>query len=320
MSQGQHNVKNLAYYRKLFAELNVSSSQKKGQAYYKPILLLSVIDLIAQGLVYENKITVSDDLINTFEKYWINLASGSYKGGLHYPFFHLQSEGFWHLEFKAQMKLQPKTLKKLKEIVDHASLDEELFDLLQDQFSRAELVDTLIAVWFSASRRELEDILSINTNFQKSITEEIEKFSDFLNRETPPKFIFKRSVVRNAFFRKAVVHIYDYRCAFCRVRVIKDISQNIVDGAHIKPFSRFYDSTIANGISLCKNHHWAFDQGWFAIDEDYKIRVSPNLLEDSANAKPMREFDREPIFLPALQLYFPKLEALQWHRLNVFRE
>ncbi len=320
MSQGQNNLKNLAYYCKIFAGLNVSSNQKRGQAYYKPILLLSVIDLIAQGLVNDNIIPVSDDLINTFEKYWINLASDSYKGGLHYPFFHLQSEGFWHLDFKEPMKLQPKTLKKLKEIVNYAFLDEELFDLLQEPFFRAELVDTLIAVWFSANRRELEDILNINSSFQNSITEEIENFSNGKNVDSEPQFILKRSVVRNAFFRKAVVHLYDYRCAFCRLKVIKEISQNIVDGAHIKPFSRFYDSTIPNGISLCKNHHWAFDQGWFYIDEDYKIRVSRNLVEDSPNAKPMREFDRESILLPTLQLYFPKIEALEWHRLNVFRE
>jgi putative restriction endonuclease len=31
--------------------------------------------------------------------------------------------------------------------------------------------------------------------------------------------------------------------------------------------------SIANGLALCKNHHWAFDHGWFGVDEDYRIVI-----------------------------------------------
>ena len=36
-----------------------------------------------------------------------------------------------------------------------------------------------------------------------------------------PRFYLTKSAVRNAFFRKAVVHTYDYKCAFCRLKVIE---------------------------------------------------------------------------------------------------
>lgn len=308
-----NSQRDIVYYSKLFANLNVSSSRQRGNAHYKPILLLSVIDLIAQGIIVDNRILVSDELINTFNKYWNLLASGSYKGGLHYPFFHLQTEGFWYLELKPVFNgIQPKTTKKLKESVEYAFLDSQLFDLLADSIFRQELVDTLVAVWFSANKKELEDILQVNREFHDS------PLFDLDNTDKDQKTVLRKSVIRNAFFRKAIVHIYDYRCAFCRLKVTREINQNIVDGAHIKPFSEFYDSKIDNGLALCKNHHWAFDRGWFSVDEDYRIIVASDFKEESPNAKPMKEFHQEMIFLPNDEIYYPSREALQWHRNNKF--
>ncbi|MCL1475428.1 HNH endonuclease [Argonema antarcticum] len=315
----QQENKNLAYYCKVFSELNVSSSRQRGAAHYKPILLLSVIDLISQELITDNRIAVSEDLIETFEKYWNILASASYKGGLHYPFFHLQSDDLgWELTFKSGFNgLQPKTTNKLKEAVEYAKLDEPLFDLLQDPLTRTELIDCLIASWFSSNRRQIEDIIQINQDFQSITQEQIGTESK--NFDEQPKIVLRKSVIRNAFFRKAIVHIYDYKCAFCRLRVMRTLTQNIVDGAHIKPFAQFFDSRINNGLSFCKNHHWAFDQGWFGIDDEYRIIVADDLQEESPNAKPMEAFQNEHILLPSSEKYFPSLEALQWHKRNVFK-
>lgn len=72
------------------------------------------------------------------------------------------------------------------------------------------------------------------------------------------------------------------------MKVTMSIKQNIVDGAHIKPFAKFSDNRIDNGISLCKNHHWAFDKGLFTIYDNYKIIVSNNFQEESPNSKPMK--------------------------------
>ena len=98
------------------------------------------------------------------------------------------------------------------------------------------------------------------------------------------------------------------------MKVIDTLSQNIVDGSHIKPFSQFYDDRINNGISLCKNHHWAFDRFWFTLDDDYTVIVDDKLKEQSPNAKPIREFRGDRIILPSQQQYYPRLDALEWHR------
>ena len=80
-------MNSLRFYCEKFSKLKVSSSRKRGNAQYKPILLLTVIDLIMRGVITNNQIFVSDELIQAFNKYWNVIGSQSYKGGLHYPFF-----------------------------------------------------------------------------------------------------------------------------------------------------------------------------------------------------------------------------------------
>lgn len=99
-----------------------------------------------------------------------------------------------------------------------------------------------------------------------------------------------------------------------RNQILDSLGQNIVDGSHIKPFSQFYNDRIDNGLSLCKNHHWAFDRFWFTINDDYTIIVADNLREDSPNARLMREFGGDRIILPAQVQYYPRQDSLQWHR------
>lgn len=311
------NKKSLVDYCDRFAELNVSANKKRGTAQYKPILLLTVIDLIAQGIIQDNKITVSENLVNTFDLYW-EILNSDYKGGLHYPFLHLQSEGFWHLTFKSDFNgLQPKTVNKLKQAVEYASLDEELFHLLQESTPRQLLVDTLIGVWFSASKNPIDELILINKKFQLSKDELATNSLNDLTQEK--KFYLKKTLLRNAFFRKTVVHIYNYKCAFCQLKITRSFIQNIVDGAHIKPLAQFYDNRLDNGISFCKNHHWAFDNDLFTIDDEYKIIVSSSFQEESPHDKAMKSFHGTSILLPDFNEFAPRLEALHWHRKNVFR-
>ncbi|MBN3949436.1 MAG: HNH endonuclease [Nostoc sp. NMS7] len=321
-AQQAENQRSLVYYCECFSKIKVYKTQKKGDALNKPILLLSIIDLITQDLIIDNRITISDELIDTFKRYWEVLASSTFKGSdFALPFFHLKNDQgkFWHLKYSSEYDGgRPQTIPKLKEDVDYAYLDDELFNLIQDEISRQILIDALVSAWLPPEDNRIEDFLNINQNFQ-DVPLEIDKTIDSSNLDANPRWRLRKAVIRNAFFRKAIVNIYDYKCAFCGLKVTKSVSQNIVDGAHIKPFSQFYDSIIHNGIALCKNHHWAFDRGWFAVDEQYKIIVSNDLEEASPHAKPMKDFHGETIVLPNTEQHFPELEALQWHRQNIFQ-
>lgn len=324
MSTGQQpKNKNLAYYSECFSQIKVYKNQKQGgEALNQPVLLLSVIDLIAQGLIRDNLIHSSDELINTFKKYWTLLTSDPFESSdFALPFFHLKNRKpkFWYLKFSEQYDGgRPQTINTLRQAIDCAKIDDELFYLLKDTDARKELIDTLITAWFLSSQKQLDDILNINQSLQNSSLGELENL-ELPNAEQQPKIYLRKSFVREAFFRKSIVHLYDYRCAFCRLKVTRTLKQSIVDGAHIKPFSEFYDSQVNNGLSLCKNHHWAFDKGWFTIDNQYKIIVASDLEEESPYNRSMKEFQGEFILLPTTEQYFPRLEAIQWHRKNVFK-
>lgn len=201
-------------------------------------------------------------------------------------------------------------------MVEYAYLDDELWSLLQNESDRTVLTHTLINSWFSDRTQDIEQLLQVNA---------FAELQDQLQRSggkvyQPEELEDEQAViVRDGAFRKIVVSTYNQRCAFCGLQILDSLGQNIVDGSHIKPFSQFYDDRINNGLSLCKNHHWAFDRFWFTINDDYTIIVSDNLREDSPNARPMREFRGDRIILPSQQQYYPRLDSLQWHRQEFLR-
>ena len=311
--------KDLRLYSKIFSRLRVSRSW--GTAPHKPILLLAVIELIGQGTLRQNQVYLSPELIAAFLKYWTRLGTESHRSDIALPFFHMQSEGFWHLkanpgfELVLSSRVRLKTIAALKDAVLYAFLDDELFNLLQDPTARTVLTTVLVTSWFSDRVVQIEGLLQINS-FQ-DLQDRLQKEGGAVYR---PEDLEDEAelVVRDAAFRRIVVSVYEHRCAFCGMQVFSSLNQSIVDGAHIMPFSKFRDDRINNGLSLCKNHHWAFDRGWFSINDDFRILVSNDLRERSPNAKPMEEFHGERLLVPIQEKYMPRPEALRWHRENVF--
>ena len=58
--------------------------------------------------------------------------------------------------------MQLRTFKALKQAVQYAYLDLELFEILQEPAFRAELTSTLIDSWFSDKTQQLEHSLAFN--------------------------------------------------------------------------------------------------------------------------------------------------------------
>lgn len=320
-------LKDLRYYIKKFSNLRVDRA--RGVAPHKPILLLAIIELIAQSSIRKNQIYPTPELISTFHKYWTHLGSSSHHSSIHLPFFHLKSEGFWHLlpnpgfEAAVSKGTQPKSVAALRDAVKYASFDQELFQLLQESDARPVLISALTQKWFSEKTENINQLLNINAFEEEVKALEAVQLKLFEKKDAVYRVDEindeEKAIVRNAAFRKNIVKIYEHRCAICRLKIIDHNGQNIVDGAHIKPFAEFYDDRFDNGLSLCKNHHWAFDHGWFGITDDYKILVPHERLHEEvpADTKAMRDFHGEKILLPAQEMYNPRISSLQWHRENL---
>ncbi|MBW4659915.1 MAG: HNH endonuclease [Drouetiella hepatica Uher 2000/2452] len=311
-------TKDLSFYVKKFSKLRVDRAHGS-VAPHKPILLLSVIELLQQGEIQQNQIFLSAELISTFLKYWTHLGSDIHRSDIALPFYHLTGDGFWHLspnpgfESTIAAKVKLKSLTALRNAVNYAFLDDDLFNLLYDSESRSYLITAIVQEWFSEWEREFQTLYQVDA-FQEFQLRLFEKGGETYSVEDLADEA--KTVVRDAAFRKIVVSLYGQRCAFCRLRIISLDSQNIVDGAHIKPFSEFRDDRFDNGLALCKNHHWAFDRGWFGINEDYRIIIPHDRFteESPQDTRSMKDFDGELINLPTQATHYPRLESLDWHR------
>ena len=92
----------LEKYIKKFSSLRTNKGKNRypaltvHRAPHKPFLLLSVMDLIALGIIIENFIEPSLDLLETFNRYWSLVMPVVSKTTMAHPFPRLQTDGFWH--------------------------------------------------------------------------------------------------------------------------------------------------------------------------------------------------------------------------------
>lgn len=142
------------------------------------------------------------------------------------------------------------------------------------------------------------------------------------------KIISKEVSVRKRGFRQAVIEAYDFSCSFCGLN-IQSPNSNIweVEAAHIVPHSMNGKDELLNGLCLCRLHHWAFDVGWFSINEDYKIIISSKTanLRDNQGLINKKHFlspfsNDSLINLPKNKEVFPHISAINWHRINIFHK
>ncbi len=124
---------------------------------------------------------------------------------------------------------------------------------------------------------------------------------------------------REARFRLNIVSLYNYTCALTGYRLLTITSGSIIDAAHIHQFADSRNNDIRNGIALCKNAHWLFDNGLWTIDDDYTVKVAlGRFTEHSPDQKPLSDYHGRLIRLPSNPALFPDPDHLDWHRKKKF--
>ena len=129
--------------------INIKQAKIRGEVIVaKPVLLLAIIDGIGNDLFNGNEIHLTDWL----ESHYIMLMQKYMKSSqfdkptdISNPFWHLQSDGFWHLQLakNPQEGITP-SKRWLKENVSYAYFDEDLWLLLKDSVWRLKLRDYII--------------------------------------------------------------------------------------------------------------------------------------------------------------------------------
>lgn len=134
-------------------------------------------------------------------------------------------------------------------------------------------------------------------------------------RETQPLYITAPVKERRGqgAFRVMVLDAYQRRCSVTGERTLP-----VVEAAHIQPYVSPASNHVQNGIALREDVHTLFDEGYVAVDEDYRFLVSPRLREDYENGREYYRFHGQPIHLPERQALAPSKDAIRWHLENVF--
>ena len=108
----------------------------------KTALIIAVIESIAAGEIKGNQIRFQD-IENRYTRKLEEWQTE--KTPLKYPFFHLESDGFWHLKWKGNppdKRLSP-SAKFLRENVDFAFFDNALWDILQEEEAREGYIESI---------------------------------------------------------------------------------------------------------------------------------------------------------------------------------
>ena len=135
---------------------NLRTSKQRGAvAPHKATLLLSVMDLIKDGVIKSNEIELTDLLEQKFMLNWKKYVGGSdiFKPNIALPFFYMHSEPFWTLvphyggeEVITQLRqTNPSSIMVLHNNFKYAVINKQVFSLLQDNYYSKIITETLIA-------------------------------------------------------------------------------------------------------------------------------------------------------------------------------
>jgi putative restriction endonuclease len=71
---------------------------------------------------------------------------------------------------------------------------------------------------------------------------------------------------------------------------------------------------VRNGLALCKNAHWLFDNGLRTLGDDYRVQVAQGaFVEAGAESLRLAAYHGARILLPEERGLWPDPVHLAWH-------
>ena len=143
----------LQNYIYLFQNLHVNK-QKRMCAPHKAVMLISVIELIGEGVINSNQIEFSEELEARFKRNWQRYVGESdvFKPRAGTLFWHLRSEPFWTLipfiggedTLESLKRTNPYSSGTIRQHIKFAVIDKQLFEIMKNVETRDLLIYTLV--------------------------------------------------------------------------------------------------------------------------------------------------------------------------------
>ena len=159
------------------------------------------------------------------------------------------------------------------------------------------------------TQRDLDAAVVLETSREQAPFFLVDEAASFIESRT-------KRVARSVAFRETVNELYACSCAVCGSGLRSPLGKTEVDAAHIVPRARLGPDDARNGLSLCKRHHWAFDNGLFGISDSMAIIVPTAVMTIPQNIG-LKELSGRLIYPPSDCSLTPHCDALEWHRENV---
>ena len=273
---------------------------------HKPLLLLTVLDIAEQSDLPADILPLSPELAFRFLTYWtVVTARRAARPDVRLPFHHLQSDGFWTSCDEAG---NPSPDRKLTRF---ARLSSSFVAFARDPGCRDRARRLLVTQYFRPSERiALAEMLRISVSAAESTAEQGAAYA------SPGE---ARQAGREARFRLAVMGAYGYACALTGCRLTTITAGSVVDAAHIHEFSDSRNNDIRNGLALCKNAHWSFDNGLWTVSDDHRVIVAVGkFTEENPDGRRLADYHGQVLRLPADRDVWPSPLHLAWHRKSKF--
>lgn len=121
----------------------------------KPLLLLAIIKGIEEGQIIGNKIEFNEKIGHDYKMLCKSLEPTRKAAPIFKPFYHSAREEYYNLKWKDGVtpthKWHTPSAKFLREHLDFAYLDDNLWEILQEQDARKAFKESIITKYFNAT-------------------------------------------------------------------------------------------------------------------------------------------------------------------------
>lgn len=303
----------------------------------KPLLILSVLDMAANGAIQRNFVEPSFELAVTYNRYWDVGAKSDVDNNLAITFLDLENDGIWKMaDQDAPADQQNDTfwktnghevlaglvidnMRKLQKNFIGAEINGDIAPLLHETETRRVLREKIITTYFSADLHEnLMDVALIN-RATVIYSKELLSGAPVPSIKTGRSEKLNRRISQLG-FNSAIVDLYDHRCAICGIKLMTPEGHTAVTATHIVPWQVSRNDHPSNGVALCKICHWSFNNGLLGIGKNHEV-IIPTAIRLNGNLPGhLLIFKGRNVTKPKQKKFHPSAEGLKWHRDNILRD
>jgi putative restriction endonuclease len=290
------------FWRQALSRLN---TWKRGnqRAVHKPLLTLM---LIAKAASNDSRrihfVTIAEELTKLLKEF------GPRRLIYHpeFPFWYLQTDGFWEVENRSNLALKKSGQAPTKQTMlaqdAVGAVPQRLWEALQHSaVLRAELTQQLLDEFWPPT---MHDAIRQAIGLPGVVTHTV---GAVLRGIRTPRF------------REEVLRAYERRCAICGYDGRLGDTPLGLEAAHIKWYAWHGPDQVDNGIALCAFHHIALDAGALGLSDDLHILVSCDVNGQTMLDEFIHHFAGQRLRLPQPSYPPPAPAYITWHRKEVFR-